>query len=125
LTDNGLADGRMLNSTDVLQALRESLPKLQLPVGDLQLPGLGWPTNLSLAQMNNSIPPLPPLPGLPGADVATQALLEHWLHPVLHWLIGLFHSVVKSAFRSCGAVKISNQKANVQVASGWQIVAFF
>jgi len=87
----------MINSSDVLQALRESLPKLQLPMGDLQLPGLGWPTNLSLAQMNNSIPPLPPLPGLPGADVATQALLEHWLHPVLYWLIRLFHSVVKSA----------------------------
>ena len=41
------------------------MPKLQLPAGDLQLPGLQWPPNLAPAQMSHSLPPLPPVPGQP------------------------------------------------------------
>ena len=37
-----------------LQALRDSLPKLQLPVGDLDLSGLGWPTGLPSSSMDAS-----------------------------------------------------------------------
>lgn len=53
----------MLISLAALQALKDSLPKLQLPAGDLQLPGLQWPANLAPSQMNHSLPPLPPVPG--------------------------------------------------------------
>ena len=37
-----------------LQALRDSLPKLQLPAGDLDLSGLSWPTGLPSSSMDAS-----------------------------------------------------------------------
>ena len=37
-----------------LQALRDSLPKLQLPIGDLDLSGLGWPTGLPSSSLDTS-----------------------------------------------------------------------
>ena len=37
-----------------LQALRDSLPKLQPPAGDLDLSGLGWPTSLPSSSMDAS-----------------------------------------------------------------------
>ena len=40
-----------------LQALRDSLPKLQLPVGDLDLSGLGWPTGLPSSSLDASSAP--------------------------------------------------------------------
>ena len=60
-----LSFGESERRHDSLQALKDSLPKLQLPAGDLQLPGLQWPPNLAPAQMSHSLPPLPPVPGQP------------------------------------------------------------
>ncbi len=60
-----------------MQALRENLPKMQLPAGDLIFPGVGWPLNVaaSAAQM--------PVLGLPVPDLTGRVSLQHDLAAAL------------------------------------------
>ncbi|BDA48480.1 hypothetical protein COCOBI_12-1590 [Coccomyxa sp. Obi] len=60
-----------------MQALRENLPKMQLPAGDLIFPGIGWPPNVAApaAQM--------PVLGIPVPDLTGRVSLQHDLAAAL------------------------------------------
>ena len=60
-----------------MQALRENLPKMQLPAGNLIFPGIGWPPNMAApaAQL--------PVLGIPVPDLAGRVSLQHDLAAAL------------------------------------------
>ncbi len=81
----------------LVQVLRESLPRLQLPPGAVigpTLPGLGWSGSLALGQMNHKTMAPSALPSPGSASLLQRARRAqdsyfYWAHAALLWL--LFH----------------------------------